>query len=152
MLKDEAQEDILDEVIKYFKPNVLFRNFEVKGTADRVLIYLTIYVHQCLLRIERKKANTRAEADKVLFGLAQESFVAPGDRDFLLGGFFPAPKNNVEKQMWTEYFQAGTRRAGSASVGQGVRNRSHGAQQVLVYCSSPRESSSARPLRTEELC
>ena len=34
---DSEGEDIIDEVIKYFRPNSLFRNFEVKGGAARRL-------------------------------------------------------------------------------------------------------------------
>ena len=29
----DGEEDIVDEVIKYYRPNSLFRNFEVKGGA-----------------------------------------------------------------------------------------------------------------------
>ncbi len=97
-------EDIIEEVLRYFKANVLFRNYEIKTPADRVLIYLTLYVHQCLLRIERKKAEKKEEVDKILFGLAQESFKAPGDSDFVLGGYF-ASGNAQEKQLWTEYMK-----------------------------------------------
>lgn len=46
-------EDIIDEVIMYFRANVLFRNFEVKGGADKTLIYLTLHVVQCLVKCEK---------------------------------------------------------------------------------------------------
>jgi actin related protein 2/3 complex subunit 3 len=99
--------DIIDEVLEYFKPNVLFRTFEVKGPADRVLLYLTFYVHLCLLRIERKKINTKAEADKMLFTLAQEqsTLTAPGESGFILGGYVPAPQSNSEKETWINYMK-----------------------------------------------
>ena len=32
-------EDIIDETLLYFRANVLFRNFDVRGAADRTLIY-----------------------------------------------------------------------------------------------------------------
>ena len=38
--------DIVDEAIYLFRANVLFRNFEVQGSADRTLIYLTLLIHQ----------------------------------------------------------------------------------------------------------
>ncbi|KAL1529878.1 hypothetical protein AB1Y20_000808 [Prymnesium parvum] len=47
----EGEDDIVDEVLNYFKANVLFKQFEVKGSADRVLIYLTLYVTQCLSKL-----------------------------------------------------------------------------------------------------
>ena len=46
-------EDIIDEVLGYFRANVLFRNFDIRGAADRTLIYLTLYAVQCLVKCER---------------------------------------------------------------------------------------------------
>jgi actin related protein 2/3 complex, subunit 3 len=48
-----GQEDIIDEVLTLFRANVLFRNFEVMGAADRTLIYLTLHVVQCLVKCEK---------------------------------------------------------------------------------------------------
>ena len=42
--------DIVDEVLYTFRANILFRTFEVKGAADKLLIYLTLFVCQCLKR------------------------------------------------------------------------------------------------------
>ena len=47
------QEDIIDETLTYFRANVLFRNFDVRGGADRTLIYLTLYAAQCLVKLEK---------------------------------------------------------------------------------------------------
>lgn len=41
-----AEDDQIDEAIRLFRANVLFRNFEVLGAADRTLIYLTLLIHQ----------------------------------------------------------------------------------------------------------
>jgi hypothetical protein len=46
-------EDIIDEALLYFRANVLFRNFDVRGGADRTLIYLTMHIVQCLVKCER---------------------------------------------------------------------------------------------------
>ena len=34
--------DVVEEALYYFRANVFFRNFEMKGAADRVLVYLTL--------------------------------------------------------------------------------------------------------------
>jgi hypothetical protein len=34
--------DIIDEAIAYFRVNVLFKNFELRGPADKVLVYLMV--------------------------------------------------------------------------------------------------------------
>ena len=47
---DENQRDIVDETLYAFRANILFRSFEVKGAADKLLIYLTLYVNLCLKR------------------------------------------------------------------------------------------------------
>ena len=74
--------DIVEETLKSFKANVFFQNFDVKvcvrvrcrgeekassacaqtpgsfpqGSADRLLIYLTLYTHQCVMRISKVSA------------------------------------------------------------------------------------------------
>lgn len=67
------QGDILDEALEYFKvcscwlflshsqANVLFRTFEVKGAADILLIYATLYISQCLGKI---KGRGKQDAQK----------------------------------------------------------------------------------------
>jgi actin related protein 2/3 complex subunit 3 len=35
---------VIDEALHYFKANVFFRTYEIKSDADRVLIYVTLYI------------------------------------------------------------------------------------------------------------
>ena len=67
---------------------MLFKHFEVKGGADRVLIYLTLYVTQCLKKLEG--CATQVEALKALTAMAHEMFKLPGEPGFPLGSFFPS--------------------------------------------------------------
>jgi len=39
---DEEGEDIIDEAISFYRANVLFRNYEIHGGADRIILYLTL--------------------------------------------------------------------------------------------------------------
>lgn len=60
--------DPLDEILALFRANTFFRNFEIKGPADRVLIYGILYVSEALGKI--KPGVGRRDAEKVrLFGL-----------------------------------------------------------------------------------
>lgn len=34
--------DIIDEAFAFFRVNVLFKNYELKGPADKVLVYLFV--------------------------------------------------------------------------------------------------------------
>ncbi len=38
------EQDVIDEALHYFKANVFFRTYEIKSDADRVLIYVTLYI------------------------------------------------------------------------------------------------------------
>ena len=102
-LAPDAEEDIIDEVIGFFKANVLFKHFEVKGSADRLLIYLTLYITQCLQRLE--KCPTQVEGVKALTAMAHETFRIPGDPGFALGSFFPAPASAPEGELCRSYLK-----------------------------------------------
>lgn len=45
------EKDIIDEALELFKANVLYKNFEIKGDADRLLVYLTFYISQCITKV-----------------------------------------------------------------------------------------------------
>ena len=94
----EGMMDIVDETINFFRANVLMTNFEVKGPADRLLVYLTLYVHKTLTKCER--AANKADAQKTLHQLAIEQFALPGDNAFPLGGMIHAPRDAKEKGVF----------------------------------------------------
>ena len=37
-------DDVIDEAISQFRAQVFFKNYEVRGPADKVLIFLTVYI------------------------------------------------------------------------------------------------------------
>lgn len=55
--------DCVDEILSLFRANVLFRNFEINGPADRMLIYGTLFVSECLGKV--KPTMTARDAEKV---------------------------------------------------------------------------------------
>eukprot|EP01112_Ceratiomyxa_fruticulosa_P019872 TRINITY_DN6604_c0_g1_i1.p1 TRINITY_DN6604_c0_g1~~TRINITY_DN6604_c0_g1_i1.p1 ORF type:complete len:173 (+),score=41.09 TRINITY_DN6604_c0_g1_i1:140-658(+) len=95
------QEDIIDESLNYFKANVLFRNFEVKGPADRLLIYISLYINKLLTKCAGKN---KGDADKLFYQAAIENFTLPGDKDFPLGGLVTAPKTKADADFLRQYF------------------------------------------------
>jgi len=104
-INDESKEDIIDDALKHFKANTLFKSFDIKNDTDRTLIYLMFYIQLCLSKIRDKKCPDMATADKLLFQQAQEKFQAPGEPGFVLGGFFPAAKSSTEANAWLAYFK-----------------------------------------------
>ncbi|DBA02692.1 TPA: hypothetical protein N0F65_010517 [Lagenidium giganteum] len=99
----ENEDDIVDEVINLFRANVLFTNYELKGNADRVLIYGTLFVHFCLKKLER--VTSKSEAVRVLQQAAVDSFAIPGESSFPLGGMVRAPSNANEAETIRGYLK-----------------------------------------------
>jgi actin related protein 2/3 complex subunit 3 len=95
-----AAEDAVDEALRLFRPNVLFRNFELQGNGDRTLVYLMLVIQQALRRLEKKgAAQPRAEAAKELMALAQSAPVLPGDAGWPLGAIVAAPRSPAEAEQ-----------------------------------------------------
>lgn len=57
--------DCIDEILSLFRANVLFRNFEIKGPADRMLIYGILFLSECLGKV--KPTMTARDAEKVYY-------------------------------------------------------------------------------------
>ncbi|KAF8983653.1 subunit of the Arp2/3 complex [Haplosporangium bisporale] len=91
---DANEEDIIDEALNLFRANVLFRNFEIKGDADRLLIYLILYITECLNKLT--KNPSLREAEKILGTLALSNFSIPGDATFPLNALYHAPANKMD--------------------------------------------------------
>ena len=58
---DSESYDALDEVLSLFRANTFFRNFEIKGPADRLLIYGILFVSECLGKIRANMGSRDAE-------------------------------------------------------------------------------------------
>ena len=48
ILPESETEDIIDESIGYFRAQVHFKNYEVEGPADKLMIYITVFIQKCL--------------------------------------------------------------------------------------------------------
>ncbi|ODQ65443.1 ARP2/3 complex, 21 kDa p21-Arc subunit [Nadsonia fulvescens var. elongata DSM 6958] len=93
--------DIIDEILDLFRANSFFRNFEIKGPADRTLIYGILYISDCLSKL---RANTPlAEANKILNTLSVEHFSIPGDPAFPLNSLYQAPRDRNEAELLRGY-------------------------------------------------
>ncbi|KAF8915321.1 actin-related protein ARPC3 [Mucidula mucida] len=103
-LADPQQPDIIDETLDLFRANSLFRNFEIKGPADRTLIVLILYVSDCLAKIgSYRTPPSLIEAGKHLNTLSVESFPIPGDANFALNAHYAAPSNRADSDYLRQY-------------------------------------------------
>mmetsp|Transcript_5639 Transcript_5639/g.13608 ORF Transcript_5639/g.13608 Transcript_5639/m.13608 type:complete len:171 (+) Transcript_5639:34-546(+) len=96
-------DDFIDEVLGFFKANVLFKSFQPAGSADRVLLYLTLYTTQALAKCVT--CETAPVALKALTAMAHENFSIPGDSGFTLGTFYSPPGTSGEGDLCRAYFK-----------------------------------------------
>ncbi|KAI8378169.1 actin-related protein ARPC3 [Choanephora cucurbitarum] len=100
---DPNTEDIIDEALDLFRANCLFRNFEIKGNGDRVLIYLILFISQCLGSLN--KMTPQSEAFKSLSTLAVSNFSIPSDPAFPLNAMYQAPTDKFQAEQMKQYMQ-----------------------------------------------
>lgn len=74
-------DDIIDEAISQFRANVYFKNYDVRGPADKVLIYLTVYIQKVLEVVS--KNPEKAEAKKAILALIQEPVPTTASAGFM---------------------------------------------------------------------
>merc|ERR1712034_98341 len=94
---DTKERDIIDETLDLFKANILFKNFEMKDTVDRVLVYITLYTIECLKRLAKISSKERAIQD--MYSMALEQMAIPGDSAFPLNAFFVKPADREAEDM-----------------------------------------------------
>lgn len=80
-----------------FRANSLFRNFEIKGPADRTLIILILFISDCLAKLgSARTVPTQIEATKLLNTLSVDTFPIPGDANFPLNSHYASPPSRSE--------------------------------------------------------
>ena len=100
-------EDIIDEALNLYRANCFFKNFEIQGPADRLLIYVTLFVGECLVKIgsqcRGESCPSLAEAQKTLNNLALANFSLPGDAGFPLNAMYDKPADRNEQDLMKSY-------------------------------------------------
>ncbi|KAJ1662828.1 subunit of the Arp2/3 complex [Coemansia sp. RSA 1813] len=95
--------DAITEALELFRPNSFFKNFEIKGPNDRLLIYIILFISQCLNKL---RANTsQSEATKTLHSLAVTNVVIPADPSFPLQSMYPQVVDRMEADQLRQYLQ-----------------------------------------------
>ena len=115
---DSESYDCVDEILSLFRANVLFRNFEINGPADRMLIYGTLFVSECLGKVkptmsarDAEKVNTPCHAvgeradrnNQALINAALDNFAIPGDVSFPLNQAFEPPRDRQDAESLRAY-------------------------------------------------
>lgn len=117
------ENDIIDDSIFYFKANVFFRTYEVKviicyiqfklfyliyylnfqSEVDRVLIYITLYITDCLKKLQR--CSNKNQGLQEMYSLAIAKFDIPGDSGFPLNSVYAKPGTPAESDLMRQYLQ-----------------------------------------------
>ncbi|OBT62015.1 hypothetical protein VE03_08282 [Pseudogymnoascus sp. 23342-1-I1] len=99
---DSESYDALDEVLGLFRANTFFRNFEIQGYADRLLVYGILWVSECLGKV--RPAMSAREAQKEVQNIALDTnFSIPGDPGFPLNQMFEAPASRQDAEVLKQY-------------------------------------------------
>ncbi|CAG0892073.1 unnamed protein product [Darwinula stevensoni] len=93
--------DIVEEALYYFKANVFFRTYEIKSEADRLLIYLTLYISECLKELQ--KCPDKNSGQQKMYALAISRFDIPGDPGFPLNAVYGRPGTPQEADFMRQY-------------------------------------------------
>lgn len=99
----QSDYDIIDEVLDLFRANSFFKNFEIKGPADRTLIYGILFISSLL-----NSLNSRIdehELVRVLNNLALDQFSIPGDVGFPLNSLYLPPATRLDAELLRGYLQ-----------------------------------------------
>lgn len=89
--------DIIEESLYYFRANVFLKKFEIKNHIDRLLIYLTLYILECLKLINRT-CVIKKQAKLAMINFARNSIWMDlhDDTNFILNFIYKKPDNQEE--------------------------------------------------------
>ncbi|GAA6061445.1 hypothetical protein JCM10212_002026 [Sporobolomyces blumeae] len=130
----QERPDIVDEALTLFRANSLFRNFEIRGNGDRVLIYLVLFTGDCLAKVGQARTWSAQEATKHLTTFAMDHFTLPGEPGFPLNSVFTGPgaADKVGSDLLRQYL---------------VQARSELVLRLVRYLYDPRDTSTENGTR-----
>lgn len=90
----ELEFDIIDESIMYFRANVLFKNFPIKSDADKLLIYISVFISKCL-EYAAAAGNDYDKAKNYLKNLIDDAEWTPNLKSHFLNNLLNVQQNEV---------------------------------------------------------
>ena len=108
----------LDDAIKFFKANVFFKEFVPENDADRLFIYITLWIQGTTMMTHRHdsyfiseclkvlaKVSSQDEGWKQLYSACVQDFAIPGDSRFPLNSYFHKPTSSSDAQRMKDYLK-----------------------------------------------
>lgn len=97
------EQDIVDDIISFFRANVFFQSYTMDTNVDKLYVYGTLYLAECLKQIHRCKNKKQAKSELYTLAVQNVSREMPGDPKFPLNAFIRAPSKSKDKADLTTY-------------------------------------------------
>ncbi len=99
--------DIVGEAIELFRFTILLKNrFDIHSAADKVLVYLIIWIKRLLEITSQHSADIvskEALMNRLVTRAKDDSLAVPGDENFSLSMFFIPPSSSRERTLCSKY-------------------------------------------------
>lgn len=100
------ERDIIDEAIEFFRANVLFKSFDIKGPADCVLVYLLVCLSHCFKiteneYIHREFRKLEQGAKKKLSDLVADKIPRPKEQGYFMSSMLE--NMPMEVDLYAQY-------------------------------------------------
>ena len=93
-------EDVVDEVLYYLKARMYLKTFPLEGAADRLSLYLTLYLQNCVRRLAKQKQPLpETAARQALQTLAAERQTVPGDASYPFNALYPTKSATAAAEL-----------------------------------------------------
>lgn len=73
----------------------------LQSEVDRVLIYITLYITECLKKLQR--CSNKAQGNQEMYSLAISKFDIPGEAGFPLNAMYARPASAQEGDLMRQY-------------------------------------------------
>ncbi|CAH1720713.1 unnamed protein product [Chironomus riparius] len=134
--QSNIEQDIIDESIYFFKANIFFRTYEVKNEIDRVLIYVTLYIPECLKKLQR--CPNKNQGMQEMYSLAISKFDIPGEAGFPLNSVYAKPQTTAEADLMRNYLTQIRQETGNR-ICEKVFNTEDGRPNKFWMCFSKKK-------------
>lgn len=103
--KTDSDHDIVDEAIELFRATILFKEFKVEGPADKLIVYLTVFIQKILSLTVRSKVHDEKTISEIAKKLVKEPVPKSDDAKFYMRalGLCEAAKNATEAKQYDGY-------------------------------------------------
>lgn len=92
----EIEIDIIDEALMYFRANVLFKNFPIKSDADKLLIYISVFISKCL-EVALSTGNDYEKAKNYMKILIDDCEWSPNLKSHFLNNLLNVQQNEINE-------------------------------------------------------